>query len=430
MTRRGVLDVFSVERRKLSSQLAIRLLVVVCVLLPVVAAGLIKLTRSSPADTLYGGWVQSSGFALSLFILSFAAAYGLPVIAAVVGGDLFSSEDRHGTWKLVLTRSCTREELFAGKLLAGAAFTVGFLLLTATAAVVAGAVFVGPHALVSLSGTTMSAGEALGLVVASWLVCLLPTLAFASLAALLSIATRNGIAAVLVTFLVALAVQLLLLIGSGVWAHMLLIGSASTTWRPLFLDHSYYGQLLIGLAVSVVWIALTTLAAWQILRRRDFAGTSVSRRVGWATPVAAALAIVAVILFFSLAGSWGPVGVTAARLKASFVPTFNNLTILQQEELGRTVAPGAQLNIALPSCVRHGTGPTGPGDWTCSMQIIIPSPGSLPPQPTTVTYEVTVLPDGCYKAASPPSFIAGQRTLPGTQITNPLYVIYGCFNTL
>jgi ABC-2 type transport system permease protein len=428
----GVRRVFTVERRKLSSQLAIRLLALVCLLGPFVFAAILKAISGSPADTLYGVWVRSSGFALTLFILAFSGSWGLPLIAAIVAGDLFSSEDRHGTWKLVLTRSCTRAELFAGKLLAAAAFTLALALLTALSSLLAGVVFVGPHALVSLSGTAFSAGHVLLLVVASWLLCLFPTLAFASVAVLLSVATRNGIAGVLGTALAALAMQLLVLVGSGIWAHMLLVSSTFTTWHALFTDHPYFGPLLIGIAVCLVWIAGAVAASWLILRRRDFAGTPVVRRQGWGVPLRAALAITAVIALFAVAGSWGPVGVTPAKLKASFIPTFSNLTILQQQELGRNVPPGAKLNFALPSCSRRGSTPNGPGDWVCTINVLIPTPGSLPPQPTPVSYDVSVQADGCYKAQSPPAFIGQQlmRDAGGAQVVNPLYTIYGCFNTL
>jgi hypothetical protein len=61
-----------------------------------------------------------------------------------------------------------------------------------------------------------------------------------------------------------------------------------------------------------------------------------------------------------------------------------------------------------------------------------PSTGALPSQPTTVAYDVSVQWDGCYKAQSPPAFI-GQQTMPipgGRSVVNPLYTVYGCFNTL
>ncbi len=115
---RAVRSVFRTERRKLSSQLAIRLVALVCVLGPFMFGAVLRIQTGSPTDTLYGVWVHSSGFASSLVLLAFAGAWGFPLIAGIVAGDLFSSEDRYGTWKLVLTRSCTRRDVFAGKLLA------------------------------------------------------------------------------------------------------------------------------------------------------------------------------------------------------------------------------------------------------------------------------------------------------------------------
>ncbi|HUZ29271.1 MAG TPA: ABC transporter permease [Solirubrobacteraceae bacterium] len=432
MSRAGVRSVYAVEVRKLSSQLAIRLLALVCLLAPFLFGAILKVQSGSPTDTLYGVWVHSSGFALSLVMLAFAGSWGLPLVAAIVSGDLFSAEDRYGTWKLVLTRSATRGEVFAGKLLAAATFTLALAGLAAVASLVAGAALVGPHALVSLSGSQFSAGKVLLLVAVSWLLCLLPTLAFASLAILLSIASRNGIVGVVGPALAALAMQLLLLVGSGIWAHMLLVSSAFTTWRALFTDHPYYGQLAIGVAVSLAWIGACTAASWLILRKRDFAGTPVVRRQGWAVPLRAAVAISAVIALFAVAGNWGPAGATPTRLKASFIPAFSNLTILQQQELGRNVPPGAKLNFALPSCSRRGSTPNGPGDWVCTINVLIPTPGSLPPQPTPVSYDISVQWDGCYKAQSPPAFIGQQlmRDAGGAQLVNPLYTIYGCFNTL
>jgi len=207
-TRRGqgVWRVYRAERRKLSSQLAIRLLALVCLLGPFVFAAILKVQSGSLTDTLYGAWVHSSGFALSLVLLAFAGSWGFPLAAGIVAGDMFSSEDRYGTWKLVLTRSCTRRELFAGKLLAAASFSVA---LTAVASLLAGVLLIGDQSLVSLSGTVFSAGRSLGLVLAGWLLAVPPTLAFTSLGVLFSIVTRNGIMGVIGPGLCALAMQLL-----------------------------------------------------------------------------------------------------------------------------------------------------------------------------------------------------------------------------
>ena len=93
----GVRAAFRVERRKLANQLAPRLLGLVCLLGPFAFAGVLRVQSGSPADSLYGVWVHSSGFALSLVVLGFAGQWGLPLMAGVLAGDLFGSEDRHST---------------------------------------------------------------------------------------------------------------------------------------------------------------------------------------------------------------------------------------------------------------------------------------------------------------------------------------------
>jgi ABC-2 type transport system permease protein len=276
-----------------------------------------------------------------------------------------------------------------------------------------------------------STGHSLALVAVAWLVTALPMLAFISLAVLFSVATRNGIVGVLGPAVIDLAMQLLALVGSGVWLHSLLVSSAFDAWHPLFLSHPFYGPLVVGVAVSLIWIVACLAGSWLLLRRRDFTGASVSRRGGWVVPMRVAVGSAALIALLAIASNWGPHGVTAARLKASITPTFNNLTLLQQRELGRTVPAGAKLTV-LPNCSRRGSTPFGPGDWTCTLTVFIPQPGAMPFQQTPVTYDVTVQSNGCYKATSPPSFV-GQQTMAdagGHQVVNPLFVIYGCFNPL
>jgi ABC-2 type transport system permease protein len=427
----GLWHVYRAERRKLSNQLATRLLALICIVGPFAFAGVLKIQTGSPADTLFGVWVHQSGFALSLVVLSFCGAWGFPVLAGVLAGDIFASEDRYGTWKMVLTRSSTRRDLFAGKVLAAMTFSVGLLVLLAVSSLAAGLLLVGDGSVVDLSGRVLSPGHSLVLVLVAWLLNLLPMLAFTSLAVLLSVATRNGIVGVVGPALIDLVMQLLLLVGSGVWLHLLLASSAFQDWYALFTAHPYFGPLVVACIVSLIWIAASLAGSWLLIRRRDYAGAPVSRRPGWVVPVRVAVGSAVLVAFLAIASNWGPAGDTAAKLKASLEPTFNNLTLLQQRELGRTVAPGAKLNV-LTSCSRRASTPNGPGDWICTLDVFIPQPGAQPFQQTPVTYDVSLQSNGCYKAESPPTFV-GQQTMKdayGNQVVNPLFVIYGCFNPL
>ncbi len=357
---------------------------------------------------------------------------GFPLISGVLAGDIFSSEDRYGTWKTVLTRSRARHELFWGKVAAAAVFSLALLALSAVASLIAGIVFVGAHPLVGLSGAIVPSGKALALVLAAWALNALPMLGFVAIAVLFSVVTRNGIIGVIGPSIIALVMNLLALVGTGTWVHVLLLASAFGDWHALFTSHPYYGQLVIGCLVSVAWILTCLWGAWAILRRRDFAGVPVTRRAGWIVPVRVALMAAVVIALVAIATNLGPTGVTASRLRASLTPAFNRLTILQQQELGRAGAGGRAPERRWPTCSRRAWSPQGPGDWVCTLNVYIPQAGIVPFQQTPVSYDLSVQSDGCYKAQSPPSFIGQQlmRDASGNQIVNPLYTIYGCFNTL
>lgn len=427
----GTWSAFRAERRKLLAQLSMRLLALVCLLGPFAFAAVLSTQSASPADTLFGVWVHDSGFAIPLVVLGFAGAWGFPLIAGIVAGDLFSAEDRHGTWKTVLTRSRTRGQLFAGKLLAAATFSLGLAILAGLSSLIAGLIFVGDQSLVGLSGTLLSPGKSVLLVLVSWLYCLLPMLAFTSLAVLLSVATRNGIVGVIGPSIAGLAMQLLLLIGSGVWIHALLVGSAFQDWHPLFVSSPFYGPVVAGIAISVVWTIVCVAVSWRLLRKRDFAGTPVARRTGWVAPARVVVAFAAVIAVLAIGGGWGPAGVTPARMTTSIAPTFNNLTALQVRwHYGVKVPAGAKL-LQKTACNRRGSSPNGPGDWSCTLTVFMPQAGAVPFQQTPVTYDVSVNSDGCYKATAPPSFV-GQQTMSGPggkSVVNPLFTLYGCFST-
>ncbi|HEY4825089.1 MAG TPA: ABC transporter permease [Solirubrobacteraceae bacterium] len=426
-----VRSAFRVEWRKLTSQLVTRVLLLLCALGPFAFAAVLKLQSSTPSDTLFGVWVHSSGFALPLVILSFAGQWGFPAIAGIVAGDILSSEDRYGTWKTVLTRSRTRADLFAGKLLAASAVAVAVVAVTAVASIVAGLVVIGDQSLVGFGGKLIPPGRSLFLVAVSWSISLLPLLAFVALAVLFSAVTRNGILGVLGPLLVALAMQLLALIGNGTWLHTLLLASAFGAWHGLFAQPAFAAGLIAGCLVSVAWVLACLAGGWAAFARRDFAGVPAARRAGWRTSARVALGALAVLAVLTVATNWGAAAVTPQRLRDSFAPTFNHLTLLQQRLLGRRVASGARLN-QLTACARRGGASGGPGDdWVCNVDVLIAQSGPTPLE-QTVSYDVSVQSNGCYKADSPPSFVGSQlMRVPGEgSVVNPLFTIYGCFNTL
>jgi len=428
------------EIAKLAAQPVLRLIVVLAVVGPFAFALLLKIQSGTPSDALFGVYVHDSGFAISLVVLSFAGNWGVPIIAGLVAGDMFSGEDRHNTWKTILTRSCSLGDLFAAKLLAAASVVCGLVLLAGLASIVAGVVFVGAHPLVNLSGQQISGGRALGLTAVAWVLCLIPALSYTGLAILFSVASRNGIVGVVGPLVAAMATLLLNLIGQGVWVHLLLVGATFTNEFGLFTAHPFLGPLAVSLIAGLVWAMASLVAAWLILRRRDFlAGASGGRRTGWQVPARVAVAVAATVGVLALACNIGPVGVTRVRLQDAVAATFSNASLLQQALIGRHPPAGARLDVQ-PYCGRGaGVKSRGPGDWLCNVFVYLPllksgltNRKNVPFQRTNVEYDVSVASNGCYKASSPPTFI-GNPTMTaasGGQTTNPLYVVYGCFNPL
>src|SRR5262245_55116846 len=178
MTMRGVWTVVGVECEKLAAQIKSRLVLAVCLIGPFAFAAAIAVQSSLPEDTLFGRVVKESGFAVPLVILGFAALWGFPVLTSVVGGDLFSAEDRYGTWTTLLTRSRSRSELFAGKILTALGFSLLAILVLAASSIAAGVMIIGTQPIINLSGVPLAPGAALNRVALAWISVLPPAFAF------------------------------------------------------------------------------------------------------------------------------------------------------------------------------------------------------------------------------------------------------------
>jgi ABC-2 type transport system permease protein len=422
----GLRQSYRVEVSKLAAQLPVRLVLLLCLVGPFAFVAVVRVQQTVPADTLFGRWVHTSGFAVPLVALGFAGSWALPLATSLVAGDIFASEDRHGTWKTILTRSCTRAEIFWAKLLAVATYVVSVVALLTVSSLVAGVTVIGTQSLVSLSGTMIPASRCVWLVVASWASALLPMLGFACVAVLVSIVSRSSVVGVLVPAVLGLVMQLLSLVGRGEIVRTLLLTTPFDAWHGLFVAHRFYRPLVEGAIVSFAYGAVCIEVAWVLFRLRDVAGAGAGRG-NRRTPllVAATAALVAIAL--GIASDLGPTGITPTRLAHSITPTFENLVLLQQQEVGRRIPHGDSLNV-VPTCRRtSGVRSVGPGDdWLCSLDVISPAARQL-----SLGYEVNVRANGCYTAEGPPTVIGRLtlRTTAGHHVVNPLYEFDGCFET-
>jgi ABC-2 type transport system permease protein len=269
MSARGVLAVMGVECSKLRAQLKVQALLAICVIAPFAFALALRVQSSLPTDTLFGRAANESGFAMSLVVLGFAGLWAFPVLTGIVGGDVFSSEDRHGTWATVLTRSRSRAEIFAGKTLIAGAFSLLAIALLGASSIAAGVLVIGYTPLVDLSGILLQPGQAGPRVAFAWASVLPPALGFTALGILLSIATRSSAAGIGLPVLIALLMQLLAFVDGPEQGRRLLLTHAFGGWHGVLFQPAFHGPLINGTAVSVIYLIGGLVVAYRLLQRRE-----------------------------------------------------------------------------------------------------------------------------------------------------------------
>jgi len=271
LSLRGAATVTAVECAKLARQVKVQVVLGACVAGPFAFAAALRVQSSMPEDTLFGRAVTDSGFALSLVVLGFAALWVLPVLTSIVGGDVFSADDRFGTWKTLLTRSRSRSEVFAGKVIAAMTFSVLALAVLAASSVVAGMFVIGSGPLITLSGTLLPAPRALARVALAWISVLPPMIGLTALAVALSVASRNSGAGIGLPVLAALTMQLYALVDGPEFARRVLITSALGAWHGLLAEPPYHGPFVYGATVSGAYALVSLAIAYRMLLRRDIA---------------------------------------------------------------------------------------------------------------------------------------------------------------
>jgi ABC-2 type transport system permease protein len=260
------------EIRKLRAQLRAKAVLIGALVLPVIVVVVIHGQSRPPKDTLFGRFATVNGFALALLVLGFASQWVLPLLTAVVAGDIFASEDQHGTWKTVLTRSTSRAQLFWAKTITAAGFAAIVLVVLAASTIVSSVLVVGHQPLTGLSGQTIPAAEALRLVAASWATMLPPMLGFTCLAILLSVWSRNPAVGIAAPVVIGMVMQLVGALGGVEAIRPFLLTTPFEAWHGLLAQPRFTGPLTDGLITCAVWCALSLGAAFVLLRRRDITG--------------------------------------------------------------------------------------------------------------------------------------------------------------
>ncbi|WP_433432379.1 ABC transporter permease [Nonomuraea sp. CA-141351] len=424
-----VLHGYRFELVKLLSQWRIRLLLLACWLAPAAFVAAVSLQSSLPTDTVFGRSMNATGWAGSLVVLDFACSWALPLLTALVAGDVFAVEDRLGTWRHLLVAVRSPRRIFVAKTLAS--LTVILLLAAGLAAssVAGGLVVAGNRPLIGLDGHLLAPADAAGTVLLSWVCALAPTLAFAAVGLLGSIALGRSPMGLLMPLLLALALQLAQLLPLPVALQLALPSHAFLAWRGLFTSPAQAGPLLIGLAVSLAWAVLATALAYRLFLRRDFTDLAYDgsgRRVVVAAGLPLAVLVALTVGVIAGATPATGSGIEKGKLQESLATAYAHLYRLQTQQLHRPDVTEAQLQ-ATASCDKGGSRvlDEGPGnDWRCVVSWHLPGATAV----GTAIYQLDATADGRYIAdGDGPKEVNGyfQVRTPAGDAPNPLWQFDG-----
>jgi ABC-2 type transport system permease protein len=272
--RPSTLTVYRWELRKLVSQKRTYLGLGLIVILPLffVVFQNVHQRHDRGAENIFVAQITQSGLATPVLMLLFLSAFLLPLVAALVAGDVVANEDGNGTLKTILTRSVDRGQVFAAKVITALTYAAVAVFLSAAVATVAGVASWGFHSVRSFSGTVVSASEALALVFAANAIYLIPLFAVVSIGVLLSTVTRNSAAAVVGT----IGMVILLYIVSGIpgleGARPYLLTQQFQNWQGLLRTPTDWAPIAHSAWVCALYALPALLAGYLVFLRRDVAG--------------------------------------------------------------------------------------------------------------------------------------------------------------
>lgn len=412
----------------------VRLLILLSWLAPGLLVFVVDQQSTLPSDTLFGRWMHATAWAGSLVVLGVAGTWVLPLLTSMVAGDVFACEDRLGTWRHLLIAVRSHRRIFAAKAIASLTVILLGVAGLSLSSVVGGLLAEGNQPLVGVDGHLLTGGDAAGKVLLAWVCVLAPTLAFAAIGLLGSVALGRSPMGLLLPMLTALGMQVAQMLPLPVAVRLALPGYAFISWNGLFADPQQLGPLLIGIAASLVWVIVATALAYRLFLRRDFTNVNndgAGRRALTLGVVPLAGLLIATAGAIAVTTSSGGSGIDQDKIQRSVATAFAHLYRLQTAQLHQPPITEAQIHSSATCTKSEGLGTQeGPGnDWRCTVSWNLPG-NNITAQ---AIYQLNVNANGRYIAdGDGPVQVNGYFLIvtPGKVVPNPLWQFDGIVDLL
>ncbi|QUQ69114.1 ABC transporter permease subunit [Kutzneria sp. CA-103260] len=210
-----------------------------------------------------------NGFVLPILSLTLLLTMLLPLLGAMAAADALAGESAHGTLRGLLIAPVSRARLLAVK-----AFGVGatvFIAVVAIAVVglLTGVVLVGTDGLITLSGNTLSFGDALARIGLAVLWVTFQVWAVAAIALAVSAFTEHPLVVMAATLAGALVFGILTVIPQLDWLQPYLLTSTWPTITDVLRDPMPWDGLVNSTLKAACYLVIGIGAAYARLSTKD-----------------------------------------------------------------------------------------------------------------------------------------------------------------
>lgn len=213
--------------------------------------------------------ILRSGFFAPLTALAVVQPFFLPLTAGLLSGDAIAGEATSGTLRYLLTRPVGRRRLVTSKYLSVMALVLLASMWIAVAGTISGGIAFHFGPLPTLSGSTISGGAAIARIALSAVYVAGEVASLAAIGLFISTLTESSPGATVATVIVAIVSQILDSLSQLRVIHPYLLSHDWTAFVDLFRDPVSWHNMIHGVIVDAVYVAIFLGAALTLFRRKD-----------------------------------------------------------------------------------------------------------------------------------------------------------------
>jgi len=197
----------------------------------------------------------------------------VPILIALVAGDLIAGEANSGTFRLILTRPVSRVKLLLAKFFAGFTYTYMVIILMIILSVGLGSLLFGPGDLLLLKGTVniFSAEDALWRFGLAYAYGILSMTVVASLAFMLSAFAENSIGPIIGTVAIIIGLTIISTLGFSLLKPVIpyLFTTYLPSWQLFFEYELDTAKIMRAVVTDFVYIILFLGITIYYFRKKD-----------------------------------------------------------------------------------------------------------------------------------------------------------------